>query len=242
MRRRKPRVIWLPNSRSNRLNVTGDATDGKANSLFRFILDVPNDGTIVTGIIPVVADTPPNLGLAGPINSLSDIENSAYRLRRVVGKFFIGARQDLGQQSIIWEHAVITIGLIVLRVKDDGTPLAANLADYSANMLDSISDPWIWRRTYGVGNNAQILQNGSTLPFWPETNLTQGSALDGPHVDQKTARIISSEERLFFVASGASAGGTAPQATLTSEVEIIGDVRVLASMRTSGGNRRNASR
>lgn len=239
LRRKRPRVVWLPADRSNRLGVGADATIGTQPSIFEFRLTVGNDGSPVVGAIPLVADNPTNIALAGGINTLADVESSAYRLRRIVGKIFVSARQ--ASDPLLWSHAYITCGIIVLRVNDQGDPLQ-NLGFYDPAALDGVGDPWIWRRTYAIGNNAATLARGDIDAFWPETNITAGSAPDGPHVDQKTARVISSEERLFLVVGGIAEKPQGVQEALGSVVVITGELRVLASMRSSQGNRRNASR
>lgn len=240
MRRRRPRVVWLPNNRFNRVNVAGQSVDAQDSSLFRFALDVPNDGTIVTGVIGVVADQPQTLALVGGLISLSDIESSGYRLRRIVGKIFAGANQEAGSAATpTWTDVYVTAGFIILRVDQQGVALS-NPGNYSANILASVGDPWIWRRTWYLGNNAARLAQNDNSPFLPESNTSAGSALDGPHVDQKTARLVGPEERLFLVVSAQAL--ITGQETLINEVFISGDLRVLASMRTTSGNRRNASR
>lgn len=242
MRRRRPRVVWLPNARQNRFNVAGDSTDSQDSSIFDFILDVPNDGTIVTGIIGVVSDQPASLAFAGTLTSLSDLESSGYRLRRLVGKIFVNVAQDDLQNTTTWTDVLVTAGFIILRVQQDGVPTAgvAGFGTYATNILASVGDPWIWRRTWQLGNNAARLAQAENTAFQPESNTTLGSALDGPHLDQKTARVIGPEERLFFVVS--AQGNRNGQLTVTNRIVIRGDVRVLASMRTSSGNRKNASR
>lgn len=241
MRRRRPRVVWLPNARQNRYNVAGASVDPADNSAFSFALDVPTDGTNITGIIGVVSDQPASLAFAGSLTSLSDLESSGYRLRRLVGKIFCSADQVPGTaQTPNWTNVLVTAGFIVLRTTQAGAPLS-NLGDYAVNALAGIGDPWIWRRTWLLGNNAARLAQNITTAFQPETNTNLGSALDGPHLDQKTARVIGPEERLFFVASAQAELGFG-NLNITNTVRLVGDVRVLASMRTSSGNRRNASR
>lgn len=244
VKRRRPRVVWLPVARANRINVTGDAISGDQNAGFRFALEVPTlDLPLgVTGLIPIVADNPTNVALTGGINTLSDVENSGYRLRRIVGKVYVSAAQFSSTQS--WSHALITLGFIILRVRPDGTPLNLIFDAYAPQAIDAVADPWIWRRTYALGNNAATIAKGvlgQNFAFWPESNTTAGSALDGPHIDQKTARLVTQEERLFLVAQGVALD-TVAQQTQTTTVDIVGEVRVLASMRTTSGNRRNASR
>lgn len=238
MRKRRPRVVWLPLSTQLRVNGVSGALDPGA---FRFIVDVPTFAIPagVTGICPVVQDEPLNLAFGGPIASLSDKENSGYRLRRIVGKVTVSANQIV--ESNTWTKAIVTAGLIVLRCAPNGQPLVSSIDSYSVQSLDNNADPWIWRRSWFLGNNANALAGGAGGAFWPETNITNGSAVDGPHVDQKTARLIQTEERLFLVVTGVGIDGN-PIISTPNGVNVIGEFRVLASMRTSSGNRRNASR
>lgn len=244
--RRRPRVVWLPVDREHRINATGPATAGTQNAGFQFALDVPTadspDG--VTGLIALVADNPQNVAIAGAGFTLSDVENSGYRLRRIVGKITVSVSQV--SEATLWKQCQITLGIIVLRVGPDGNPLTflSTPEAYSVASLDNNADPWIWRRSYWLGNNAALIAAGpagQNFAFWPESNVTAGSALDGPHVDQKTARVISNEERLFLVATGVALD-TVAQQSLINTVKIKGELRLLASMRTTSGNRGNASR
>lgn len=240
MRRRAPRVVWLPPDRFNRLGVSGGATTGLQNGLAVFNVDVPGGpGGSATGLIPLVQDFQPDITLL-TTGTLADYAQSAYRLRRVVGKIFVTCTQ-LESQGLP-PQVQVTAGLIVLRINPDdptGQPLVVNQNVYSTQMLQNWTDPWIWRRTWIIGN---LPQAGATpgSPFFPESNANYGGGvMDGPHVDAKTARIVGPEERLFLVVTGTVFSG---DEQLVTSVRVVADLRVLASMRTSQGNRRNASR
>lgn len=71
--------------------------------------------------------------------------------------------------------------------------------------------------------------------------LGNGSLYTGPHVDQKTARVVGPEERLFLDVTATVLFDGAGAATTTGFL-IHSNLRVLGSMRTQLGNRRNASR
>jgi len=68
---------------------------------------------------------------------------------------------------------------------------------------------------------------------------TTGPYFDGSHIDQKTARRVSNEERLFFVISTVNPGLST---TLAGGGTFILDYRVVASPMRVSGNRGNASR
>lgn len=244
--RQRPKVVWLPPNNVNRLGVippnqvlagTGMGLGWSIGASLQLVATV---GATTTAVFPVVADAAVN-NAGGELNSLSDIEQSSYRLRRVVGKIFVGIRQVSDSNQAI--TGIITAGLIILRTR--GAPLNAPLGapfDYSTISIDNYADPWIWRRAWCLGNNAANLAAGSTAPFYPENNAICGSVLDGPHVDAKTARVVGPEERLFLVISATTAVVEGQIPEVTTNVECYWDLRVLASMRTNSGNRRNASR
>jgi len=234
-RRRKPRVVWLPASPE------GTAIPSSATTLLgdgNLTISGPT-GNFATQVVPLVVDLPAG---AQTDPSLSDFEGSAYRLRRIVGKIFAG--MEAVEFTLEPPAVIFYAGFIVLRVDTAGVPLAggANLINYHPGILEAERDPWIWRRSWLLGNR---VVTAPTLVSFPGFNSAHagtwdyGSVADGPHVDAKTARIVSDEERLFLVV-GATAlgGGQGENATLSW----VADLRVLASMKTSSGNRRNASR
>lgn len=241
-RRRKPRVVWLPPDSNNRLGAN-PAASGLQAGAFDFFLDILGPGSVagdnVTGYVAVNSDIPPPEFQFSGLNavSLSDIESSGYRLRRVVGKIYVSLFQGLTAIGDI-PQVLITVGLIVLRCDPSGAPLsAATPGSYSPAMINSWMDPWIWRRSWMMTNFVEAA--GIGLPAFPETNCNEPGSLDGPHIDAKTARRIGPEERLFLVANAmvakAGDGGNA-------HVSITGELRCVASLLTSTGNRRNASR
>lgn len=232
--RRKPRVVWLPAS-TERSFIPSSATTLIGTS---FVISGPA-GNFATQASPIVVDVP-----AGSTTdaTLSDFEGSAYRLRRIVGKIFAGIKAT---EFTVEPGAIIFYaGFIVLRVDTAGNPLAgiANLINYHPGLLEAERDPWIWRRSWLLGNR---IVDAPSLPGIEGFNTAHGgtwdygSVADGPHVDAKTARIISDEERLFLITGATALGGT--QGAFAT-VTWCADLRVLASMKTSSGNRRNASR
>jgi len=224
-KRRAPRVVWLPNENAFQLGNTANAST--------LIQDVGPGAIGLEGlvVIPLVFDQP-FAGSAG--TSLSDIENSGYRLRRIVGKIYASVEQleqaDAGA-------ALCTAGIIVLRTSETGV---ATNPSISPQGLDNIDAPWIWRRTWILANGSSTQAFTNYVDSAPFSNFEGGpSALDGPHVDQKTARIVSREERLHLVLSVMQIHTALTEAI---HVQWIWDFRVLASMRTTSGNRRNAVR
>jgi len=230
-RRTKPRVVWLPPTNANSLGAA--ATAGYQ----IFVLDLAGvTGSFVVGEIPLTIDAQSDP--LAPESSLADVENSGYRLRRIVGKIFVVCLQNVENTPA---SAIVTAGIIVRRAEEStGASLAAldtTGETSSPGEIRNYGDPWIWRRSWLLANNTAT---GAPTGQLPESNLEYGSAVDGPHVDQKTARIVSSEERLFLNVSATRSDGGAGE--LVTQFAVTTDLRVLASMRTSSGNRRNASR
>lgn len=241
-RRRKPRVVWLPPASTLRIGAD-PAAIGTQNGGFQFVLD-PMGPTATGDIFTTVTDVVGDLQTADfqqanlATTSLADIYSSGYRLRRLVGKIFLGMGQSAsGVDSV--GTVLVTIGFIILRAAANGDPLdVANPLNYSPAAIQNWSDPWIWRRSWQLSNFNAALGKGGGFAF-PETNVTSGpSGLDGPHVDAKTARVIGLEERLFMVTSATALDSSANAYT----VSVSGELRALATLRQNVGNRGNASR
>lgn len=244
MRRRKPKVVWLPSDLNNRLNIAPAAAtlDRQSNTILAIFTGNPLGADPVAEEIPIVKDfsgAGPSQ-VAGQDRSLADIEESGYRLRRIVGKLVFLVQQvaeDAEAASIVQ----VTAGFIVRRVRE-GISTASLAAgggpEINPAALGNVMDPWIWRRSWLLGNQLGLDPNVTVLPG---SNAQYGGGnLDGPHVDAKTARIVGPEERLFLSVTVEGLNGQAQGAP--AAVLMAGDLRVLASMRTNVGNRRNASR
>jgi len=237
MRRNRPKVVWLPNTNANSIGPVDPIHTGQ-----RFNLDFIGPGVagdFVAGEIPIVID-----GEQAPLDtatSLSDIFNSAYRIRRIVGKIFVGFIADEAAVSQIY----VTAGLIVRRAEELGTSLAfasdSTGRQIAPGLIQNSSDPWIWRRNWLLRNNLSGVP-AFTFPNATSVNFATGggSVADGPHVDVKTARIVSQEERLFLNVQMTLLQEQVGQDT--TSLAVLADLRVLATIKTSTGNRRNASR
>jgi len=238
--------------------------EGGANAAMgsTFALSVPGDGSIVFDAQAVTFDYSNSaafeeFGSQPQYRSLHDLVSSnGYRLRRLVGKLFTYTYRD--EALPIAEAAPIcdvSAGFIVCRTDDLGTP-TTDFETVNPLNQDSANDPWIWRRRWLLGNYPEgftfnnaggavgySIRGGSS---WPWATWQYGSVQDGGHIDQKTARVITGEERLFFVVAARTLGyafgspGTGLDAPLI--VQGLLDLRAVASLRYGSGNRRNASR
>lgn len=241
---KRPQVVWLPPDINNRLGEAPAAATSGGNSAIGIGVIVTGGalGAKTTDLFPIVKDEPQNL--TGLTETLSDFEGSAYRLRRIVGKLYVAMRQTVNSVTLqTANNVLVTAGFIVLRVDNGGQPMNSSAPTYDVQAIDNQRDPWIWRRTWAL-TNVPNLNNAAGVTddiiLGNPSNTDAQSMVDGPHVDAKTARIISDEERLFLVISTTAVDGT--DAQVGNQLLVLWDLRVLASMRKQSGNRRNASR
>jgi len=251
-KRRKPRVVWLPVHGTDFLGSL--ETFNVANGL-NGTLTVPggtNAGALVHEAQAVTFDYSDAASFEefNQERSLQDLTSgNAYRLRRIVGKFFGAAVSDDASGPEVIPTIDVAAGFMVNRTDDNGN-IVTLAGDTSKGPLaqDAASDPWIWRRRWLLTGLQNGYTNGSPFSIntvigdqgqWPQTTAGYGSVLDGGHIDQKTARVISNQERLFFwVQARCTSGSSSWDCVLNYSL----DVRLLATLRMNQGNRRNASR
>lgn len=254
--------MWLP-VQGDLLSLAPESSDyvnGFGGNLF-----VNDNGALATDFNPVTFDYSDAASSETGVDfrSLQDLTaGNNYRLRRLVGKIFISATVDTSNGRL--PNVLVGAGFMVNRTDPSGNAVVGNLigpafeGPFGPLSQDSAEDPWIWRRTWllscispGVagqpGADIAAQQNaiqaylGAGHGQFPQTNVGYGSVADGPHIDQKTARVISTQERLFFWIQAVCLD---PQPDLGNDVLVNWrlDLRILASLRSGQGNRRNASR
>lgn len=209
-------------------------------SFFGSSVFVPDNPAIVPTIYvtPIVPDEtffPDQTAAAG--STLRDFtEGQDWFLKRLVGKLAVSIEQSSpGEGGSTYPTIMFGAAFFVARA-DDNNPNFPDLQGQEYDPLGSqnIRQPWIWRRTWILSNQAAPVP-GSGLPPWPTNNEVFGSALDGPHIDAKTARRIRREERLWFCANayggvqfpgdeniGVSFGG---KAYFTLDYRVLGAMR-----------------
>lgn len=257
-RRTKPRVAWLPVLGTSAGIEGVDPLYGGESSLVGDTNEIQWDAQPVTFDQAASAEVvQQNTGLTGLYpRTLADlVSGNAYRLRRLVGKcnVFVASATGATAQNERIPFVEVGAGFIVCKTDDDGNP-TTDFNFVNPLQQDSAEDPWIWHRRWLLGTTpgyevwadprgATSIGAYSASGQQPSTNAGFGSAVDGPHIDQKTARVISPSERLFFVWA---LKGWDPYALATTEaavsVQVFWHVRVVGSLRRMGGNRRNASR
>lgn len=249
-RNRKPRVVWLPPDPNNRVgtdlvNINPDST-----SIGQTTITVANNyipGESSGKAIPLVADLGeaeqyvPGTGAPGA-PTLSDMYNSGYRLRRICGHLFCGMVQNVGIQpgSGGTGNIMVTASFQVCRVDTSG--LAVDVQAQNPDTMVNQDNPWIWRRSWLLTNFVYVdSQGGVAKLYLGETTNIGSSIREGSFVDQKTARIVGPDERLFMnlvctVLDGDGGSG------LDNNIIFNWNLRVLGSLKSNLGNRRNSSR
>lgn len=258
MRRKKRRTkyTWFPTAWTQGAGGSDHRLPG-----IDFALGVDSAGTITTGIIPLTADAPKEPADNDPRTTtgiLPDIVGQEYFLKRIVGKFHIahvgfalyaGGVPTEGTITTFPNATIVGAGIFVARADDlsaggvdlpVGATVGATLREqYSPLHVNTIREPWVWRRTWILGNPLVKLAfqrgsltavNGFAGGFFPPTTAGYGSIQDGPHVDAKTARRVSNDDRLWLAVSTQ----TWPVNTaFQTDTEIRGhfDYRILAQLR-----------
>lgn len=230
-RTKRPKVVWLPNT--NAFSIDAATTNTSVYGTVQHDLTAQNAGEFIISTQSVVIDGD-GLDPLGADTTLADVESSSYRLRRIVGKVWCGYLQEAANTP---PSVICTAGFIILRTDNSGVPIGLQGNYYPGDIRQSM-DPWIWRRSWLLSNT--LATNVNFFQSALGCNTINGSVSDGPHVDQKTARIVGPEERLFLVLSTTAAVPGGDQAA--GNIRYFWDLRVLASMRSNAGNRRNASR
>jgi len=255
-RKRRTKYTWLPIQ--NGATFGGDADYDRTEQ--KFVLDVPPDGDVITGIIPVVADLPQGTLTTVESEGIGEIVGNEYILKRIVGKVFCYldntniSGDALGVDTLIDTCTIVTAGFFVARAdtavlsQPIGTGAEGNLL-YSPQVAANTRQPWIWRRSWilGVDGFGPGLTEdlGVTIPTgsvirgrgsFPSNNLGYPGVLDGPHVDAKTGRRVRLNERLFFACSASyyTPGGIAPT-TWNTNVQVMVDCRYLGALRRPKG-------
>lgn len=262
-RRRKPRLSWMP-IRGTPFTVDQDTT---STTLVTFNLPVTK--SILFTEFPITFDFGQEAtqvqALAPPVVggfTLADMVSSGWRLRRIVGGVYAAfTPTGSGALDVPVDQpagAAFTVGFMVRNVDQTGSPSALQYVDVLN--ADDASDPWIWRRTWILGQGERMSRSAipasalqDTRPVggaisdgnagfakFPWTNAEYGDIRSGTHVDAKTNRIIGPEQSLFI---HFATKGLAIQTANAVDGNIVGvyDLRLLGSLHRAT-NRRNAAR
>jgi len=270
MRRRRSRGTWFP--------VIGtQPSEELSYAPIRLTFQVASaDGfeQRVTGVVPVTFDRPQEGDeLSTTADSLAEILGNEYTLKRIVGKCFVTRSTNADRNGTVspytYEQAfpalLVGCGFFVARAQDEQDPGGQDLPigttgnsavneekiweNYSPLALSTIREPWIWRRSWILGNGAainavnqsvvQTVSNDNPViagEIWdfPANNTQYGSIMDGPHLDSRVKRRVGQDDRLWF------AVGIVPLQTIVTPVtgaiintyvHVVLDYRLFGSLR-----------
>jgi len=258
-RRRKPLVQWLPTQHTSvGAGVADAAAPGGVQGQLGNSGLTADFGEIIYDAFPLTFDS--SIQSIAVLSTASEPEQNPtladivggneYRLRRIVGKFHAFARQDeTDSPSVNGSIVRCGLGFIVCNTYDDGTPLT-DFTEVNPLAANSMEDPWIWRRTWMLNpagdftfNVSDDLRNNLSASNMPVSTAGYGSAVDGPHIDQKTARRITRGQRLFAVVACTQWRLDSLNPYADTQVTYFLDYRLLGSIhKAAAGNRRRASR
>lgn len=221
VRRRK--FTWFPVRGAAGPAETGDEFSGQG-----FQLSVSPDGSTIGIIQPLIPDVP----LEG-----DDIDQNApgqlvqslgqeYVVERIVGNLFLHYSAPLNDPPTVQfpESVLVGAGIFVARAEDSegggpNAPIGSLTAtefvsNYSPLGVDTIREPWMWRRTWVLSANRstfngvgpfqafrnQLAGTGlNDLPGAPAFNGWYGSEINGPFFDVRSVRRVRNDERLWFI-------------------------------------------
>jgi len=218
-RKRKTRGTWLPLLGT----AIGEGGEDGIALTTQLAVDVPTGGGEGLGIVPLTFDYPqeyPDLNTTS--DTLSEIAGSEYIIKRILGSCIVAATIPYNAGTDVGNDAImVSAGFFVARAGAQSQgPLGAeapigygadtNLADqeqYSPGHAATVREPWMWRRTWVLGNQRKAwfyntssstgYNNPGGLMMLPQTNAEMPLAL-GPGVDIKSRRRVKLDERLFF--------------------------------------------
>jgi len=193
------------------------------------------NATTSTAVIDYLPDFPSedSVAVIGTQQSMGLFDRNDYFIKRIVGKIFV----SVSPQATTTAPAVLVgIGMFIARAEEGGqlvnTPIGfATVPDnYNVLRTRNTKEPWIWRRTWVLGNSLTTSADTRGLRTAPPNNAGYGSVLDGPHVDAKTARRIRDGERFFIAMSGLSLPNNTTHTTaITANAQL--DLRLLGAPR-----------
>jgi len=248
--KRRTKYTWFPTIGTN-VGGPGAPDDNVSGREF-IIFATPQTTNVI--ISPLTVDVPlegDDIDTTAP-GQLAGAVGQEYFIRRVVGKVFAATRiaRNTGNDPSTPPAALLGVGLFVARANDSSqghdTPIGSASAserqeNYNPLGEETIREPWIWRRTWVLGNTAtrefaiaNVWGNVPTSDFaennFPSSTAGYGSVMDGPHMDAKTARRVGNDERLWIAIAATPLPTVVP---FGEDLSISGyfDFRILAQLR-----------
>lgn len=215
-RRRKRRGVWFPNLGTLGPNADPDDDDPGLWGQLLVGGEVAPAAT-TTVILPLTFDEAREDEELEADTTLADFLGSEYIVERILGTLFVARRtaSAIGRVPAI----KVTAGIFVARQEDSthaaaaegalpiGTQTAAEAREnYSPMTNSTIREPWMWRRSWILGNTGlqanndqTVFVNTQSVHNFPPTNVGYLGMLTGPYVDVKSRRHVRQDDRLYFV-------------------------------------------
>lgn len=191
----------------------------------------------------LVPDFTPQVSAHDPDFTLRDfVEGQDWFLDAIVGTIHVCANSVIGgdggfDQTQAWANVIVTAGIFVAPVRE-GNQVSLDLdsTEFDPQFVDNVRSPWIWRRTWILGNPGSSLNADIVAGGFPQTNsFITGNA--GPGVHTKSKRRIRRNQRLFLVV--ATKGWDFAEIVKTNEITSQPFVKVLTDLRICGSLRRS---
>lgn len=247
-RRRKAKYIWLP----VRFQPHPDVPDELPTTAINGSIVIEPDDSVQLQLAPLLIDgtlEESNLDplATGNVTIADIVQSNEYFIKRIVGRFFAGIRQNPPLTSTRPSAALLVAGMFVARADggNDIVPATSSggvFHNFDPAHPDTCREPWIWRRSWILGNYfgspSPVSNSGSgegTYSFFPQNNTQyQDGVNSGTIVDAKTARRVKSDERLFIAISArqwppSEEGGTSPGTS--TFIDFTWDFRALGQLR-----------
>lgn len=206
---RRKRGLWLPTLGST----WGDETQAFYDSSNTWRIGNVEDDKSLAPVPEFFALVPdftflPSEGSANRAASLHDrASGNSWMLDRIVGTCHVHCKErDEGAGQ--WPYIQVCAGIFVSR-SEEGADGAPDLFPDEFNPLarDNIQNPWVWRKTWMLGNPAGTAVLRDDFPI---SNSAYGSEWTDATVNVKAKRMIRREHRLFFAVAAQGWDGTAP--------------------------------
>lgn len=231
--------------------------------------DVRPSGLTFTRIVPIVPDTPLEPAEVAAEDRLVAILGDEYILERIVGHIWVAYAPDADTadpEITVYPKLVHAVaGIFVARAGDTSTqlgqqPIGASTAaelfnSYSPQAINTVREPWLWRRSWLLNSGQQSLEAGfqtvADVPFnqgsvtASNLNVSDNRLIpgmdQGTKIDTKSVRRIRQDDRLWFVfgtraldpeiTSVATPSFQEPNTVAENKAWCILDVRVLGALR-----------
>lgn len=251
-KRKRQNVTWFPTiGASGGVAVENDVC-GRP-----FQLSVTPNGSVSIALTPLTFDVPAEAedvpsNEAGVLNA---IVGNEYVIKRIVGKICAGLEQDRRSDNDPSTPiaCLMGAGFFVARAGDGadsdnpigGTNGTVLRTSYNPLHPDCIREPWMWRRTWMLGNQAHNVlgAGGSTVASgqgpstFPKCIQDYGDGYSGGHIDVKSSRRVSQDDRLWFVVA-VTKFPIQGDVTFNEDLTLDGylDYRILGSLRKARNN------